>query len=308
MSANEPKNSQEVKLHFSGGLGNQLFQFAFLEYLISIGVNAQPQFGCMPLRVDPSGRPWIESVVNFENSIHKTSILKSFAFRRMINVSLLIRSFTKDRKFKLSNFEESITRIPYGRIVNELGSVTEIEKSISGNVFGYFQSSEWASKREIRDRILLAKHDSDLINLSTLEKPLIVHVRLGDYEENPQLGILPKSYYFEAIRECFNKFDHGAIWLFSDNPSTALGFIPEKFKHLVRILDSPRDTPPETLNKMRYGYAYVLANSSLSWWSANLSIWSNPHVIAPSPWFRALDEPKNLFPREWQIKGINWRN
>jgi hypothetical protein len=179
---------------------------------------------------------------------------------------------------------------------------------IKRNVFGYFQSIEWTDKGKIQGRINFPNSEFDLMNLSELEKPLIVHVRLGDYANNFDLGILPKKYYLQAIQRSFDSFDHGSIWLFSDNQSSALDFIPEKFKHLVRILESPGDTPPDTLNKMRYGYAYVLANSSLSWWAALLSIRNNPHVIAPSPWFRKLDEPRKLFPNDWKIERIDWRD
>jgi hypothetical protein len=51
---------------------------------------------------------------------------------------------------------------------------------------------------------------------------------------------------------------------------------------------------------MRHGAAYVIGNSTYSWWAAALSYTKNPHVIAPRPWFYGQDEVPNLLPKDWK--------
>jgi hypothetical protein len=82
--------------------------------------------------------------------------------------------------------------------------------------------------------------------------------------------------------------------------------VPEEFHHLVRFMDSANDTPLETLEKMRLGAGYVLANSTLGWWGAYLSYNSNAQVISPNPWFKKLVEPNNLIPHNWIRRNADW--
>jgi hypothetical protein len=59
-------------------------------------------------------------------------------------------------------------------------------------------------------------------------------------------------------------------------------------------------SPAATLEVMRFGAGYVIANSSFSWWAAFLSKKPDVEVIAPQPWFQGMDEPRDLIPPNWQ--------
>ena len=134
--------------------------------------------------------------------------------------------------------------------------------------------------------------------LSKDEEPLCVHVRLGDYFNEPKIGILPAKYYHDALHYQFSKFNYKKIWLFSNDSERAMGVIPPEFKSMVRIVESDLSSA-QTLEVMRLCSGYVIANSSFSWWGAFLSKKHSPIVVCPQKWFKISDDPNFITPPNW---------
>jgi hypothetical protein len=132
------------------------------------------------------------------------------------------------------------------------------------------------------------------------EKPLIVHVRLSDYRVEDNFGIPSKSYYSSAINNQIQMGSYKKIWLFSDEPKEAIAFIPEDYLDLIRNISLEVTDPICTLQVMRLGHGYVIANSTFSWWGAYLSRSENPNVIYPKPWFQGMPDPIELCPPSWK--------
>ena len=68
----------------------------------------------------------------------------------------------------------------------------------------------------------------------------------------------------------------------------------------IRWIDSVDDSVVATLQAMRLGRGYVIANSTFSWWAAYLSLNPGVEVVAPSPWFMGMEDPKELIPPNWK--------
>jgi hypothetical protein len=58
--------------------------------------------------------------------------------------------------------------------------------------------------------------------------------------------------------------------------------------------------PAETLELMRHCHAYVIANSTFSWWGAYLSYNFDSIKVGPTPWFKGEPSPKDIIPRSWK--------
>ena len=56
---------------------------------------------------------------------------------------------------------------------------------------------------------------------------------------------------------------------------------------------------------MSKGIAIVISNSTFSWWSAAFSK-PGTSVYYPSKWFKALDDPEDLIPRDWTPIESEW--
>ena len=131
-------------------------------------------------------------------------------------------------------------------------------------------------------------------------KMLCVHIRRGDYRNESEFGLLSSAYYELGIAEAGNVFQFDKIWLFSDEPDYALSLLPKNLQGKVDVVPDFGGSASATLEVMRHAGAYVIANSSLSWWGAWLSYSDNPVVVAPQPWFSKAPEPQRIIPTKWR--------
>ena len=172
-----------------------------------------------------------------------------------------------------------------------------------GNLFiGYFQSNFWIFQDSTLERLrkIELKNNAEIAALLNQKKSvtaLCVHIRLGDYRKEANFGILSSKYYEESLENILTATNFDEIWLFSDEPLSAIEKIPEKFRKIVWVV--PNLSAAQTLELMRHGSSYIIANSSFSWWGAMLSKCSNPTIVAPDKWFKNLDDPALLIPQSW---------
>ena len=141
--------------------------------------------------------------------------------------------------------------------------------------------------------------------------PIVVHVRLTDYVVSssngqsktlPWSNLIPFEYYKEGITSAIKEFPQSSIWLFSDDPDSAIDYIPEDFRHkLVFVNDPKKNSDLDDLRLMSQGCAYVIPNSTFGFWAASLSKASM--VICPKPWFKGYPSPSDNiyfeFPADW---------
>jgi len=179
-------------------------------------------------------------------------------------------------------------------------------KSSGRNLFiGYFQSYKWSESQQVNNELKQLKLSSFQNVLkefdfnSDLKPVLVVHVRLGDYRYEKDFGTLEQSYYKKAINLVKSKIDFGGIWLFSDEPDSALQLIPSEFRDQTLVIKDRGKSPAYTLELMRRGNAYVIGNSSFSWWGARLSYQESPMVVAPQVWFAGAPEPLDITHPGW---------
>ena len=307
------KKTTKTHVFLTGGLGNQLFQVAAaIDLSVTSQVILHDNLG-RP-RVNSLGTPEIELLTLPKN----VSVQKHLRFSTFISkiIGYNLRSGYRPTKLEL------VFRLPTTLISNVimsiyLRSIVSLEKSSSlgfdPNVtkfnsnkilIGYFQTffhiTRIDREKFVNFPSLANKKVSDYKALAVFERPLIVHVRLGDYRYENEIGILSSSYYESCLSESWNSNSFGKIWLFSDEPQKALKKLPPTMHRYIRIIDSVGLSSAETLQVMTYGSGYIIGNSTFSWWGAYLRENQAAIVYCPQPWFKNMDEPKNIVPDQWK--------
>ena len=173
-------------------------------------------------------------------------------------------------------------------------------------VFGYFQSYRYFNSLDSKDKELTLRQETEkfaqLKDMAGKSGPIVVHVRLGDYLKEKHFGILTTDFYARAFSRLNINSSSQPIWVFSDDPRKAIEILPIQYRNRYFLVPNHGLNPAETLELMRYGSSYVIANSTFSWWGANLSYTKNPAVVAPEKWFAGMQDPKDLIPGHWMTE------
>ena len=304
------EDSQRIYVALNGGLGNQLFQISAainnrngrqIVLHSSIGYPRTNEKGMLSI-----------STLDFPAYIVFSEQPRKHLISKIANAQLRSGLQKKHKHLKVlpskfGSFIESIYLKERVKVVINSGvgwSNNNFDKEKSILLIGYFQSylNQDSETLGVLCKTLLSVKGSELdelIRVSVEEQPLVVHVRLGDYKNEPNFGIPSAAYYKSAIEKIFNHKVHKRIWLFSDDVSEAVLLIPKELNEITRVIGTVDGSDLHTLAAMMHGVDYVIGNSTFSWWAARLSISGEPRVAFPSPWFSGMDSPFELTPRDW---------
>ena len=300
------KTEQKLEIELVGGLGNQLFGFFAGAYYAEI-FNKR-------LIVDLTQVSL--GLTNHGSELTSFKLSKSYEIIRSKPkgfARLIKRVFDKlSIKFKfIQYFRHRLLGVYQSKEVG-FDSFLEKQSEIS-RIQGYYQT--WKYVDNLQE--LEADLSLEIINPSNwfLElqneinkvKPIVIHVRRGDYKNpNSPVGLLSRSYYQDAIGVVNNKYGNRNFWIFSDDIEDSQklldGLIPKSSNWICPPTGSD---PAESLVLMSLSKVIIIANSSFSWWAAKTGV-EKELVIAPSPWFRKLDEPSFLMPESWKQVKSSW--
>jgi len=307
-------------ISLTGGLGNQLFQYAAALYensrldvslVTSLGIPRTSQSGRAEIYSFQINEPEVSVRAGWLTRKVAGYLLRQGLYRKRLEDLRIIRAatFWAGEIILSFYFRKKISLV----IGKGVGFSELRHRSGHQLLIGYFQTFRWASAPQVFEKLkqIELSGDSSKLreyqDLASVEKPLVVHVRLGDYKNENDFGVLPAIYYSAAIRDQLKSERYGAIWLFSDELEDAQRFLPKNLGIKIRCIQEVDDSAAATLQVMRLGHGYVIANSTFSWWGAFLSLSSDVKVIAPSPWFRNLPEPAQLIPPHWARCDAGWQ-
>ena len=312
-------------MHLTGGLGNQLFQvFNALRFLDRNQKILIDTGNGSPVLSEMSSNPIIQDFLS-DDEILFEEIQYDAVTKKNINFLLRLSSNYKQGKVIENIFLKVINSllkinlrkstgttfsIIHGKGVGEINNIEKIKHPIF--LLGYFQYDSVAnlSLPIMRKRIKFKYYQKELLGLiedSYKIKPLVVHVRLGDYRKNMDFGLLSGPYYKKAIEMIWNPERNKEIWFFSDEKIDLEDYVPSNLLNATKQFQKIDNSDSATFEAMRYGWDYVIANSTYSWWAARLSYNDGITVIAPKPWFKSKQTPTGIYPAGWIISNSDFR-
>ncbi len=254
-----------VKIY--GGLGNQMFQYAFAQAL----------------------KKNKNEKILFDLSWFKSTQERSLS---LPNFQLTLPTSTLWQKIFCKKIKEKPNNIYNPELL-----------SLSGNLYyyGYFQAPQYF--QNIREQILQdfrLKEKIPATNVQILQKikdtnSVSLHVRRGDYLKLQDIyGICNLDYYNRAVKYMSDSLEAPHFFLFSDD----IPWVQENLK-----LDVPFDIVTGNkayidLELMKNCKHNIIANSTFSWWGAWLNENSNKIVISPDKWF-ANGRKTDILPDSW---------
>lgn len=285
-----------VIVKLTGGLGNQMFQYATARSLASI-YN-------VGLKIDK----------NWFYSEHGAAIreyeLDCFDIKRSFATKIEIDNFIgKDCFFRrvVERMRSHSTKRKYSDLSGCLRcNFFKLPKDIY--LEGYYQSEKYFEEIEhIIRKDFSFKWPPSIENQKILEKinntiSVSIHIRRGDYVSDPKTkkkhGVCRLDYYKEAIEYMQKRVDNPTFFLFSDDIDWVRQNLQIKYPSYY-IDNNQGNKSFEDMRLMSSCKYNIIANSTFSWWGAWLNNDENKIVIAPRNWFNIKRDKKDLIPKNW---------
>ena len=259
-------NKNMVIVKVLGGLGNQMFQYAYAKALEIRGFNVELDVSGFKNYKLHGGYQLDKYQINLQGA--KTSTILFCKINRLKTV-----------KEKNLLFNSKLL-------------------SLKGNEYvkGYFQTEKYFS--EIRSTLLTQfTLPSEIENstqnykkeITAAESSCSLHIRRGDYISNSKSnaihGTCSLEYYKKAIQTIEEKHNNVTFFIFSD----AISWVKENLVLKNAVYINHNCVPHEDIYLMSLCKNNITANSSFSWWGAWLNKNDYKTVIAPKLWFTSKE-------------------
>jgi len=294
-----------IIVRLSGGLGNQMFQYAAALRLahihdVALKIDTSKLDSHNPL--DTPRRYELERFrISADNATsEECKICEGLGKKWLTPVSRILQKcgilpsksgfhYYRERCF---SFDRHFLNLPNNVCLEGFWQSEKYFQVIRASIMNEFSLRDGLTGINVR----LAENISASNSVS-------LHVRRGDYISNPAAaryhGTCDIDYYSRAIDEIKQRVTVPHLFVFSDAPGWAVTNlnldIPTTF-----IDHNASSNSCEDLSLMRLCKHNIIANSSFSWWGAWLNENTGKTIIAPAQWFRKSGvDTRDLIPETW---------
>lgn len=295
-------------INIIGGLGNQMFQYAF-------AVALKSKFPKEDIYVDTQHyRNAFIKVYHGNNFYHNgyeidkvfpNASIKEAGAKDLMKVSFFIPNqiiARAVRRFFPSRKSEFVAdQKPYVFIQEALDIVKDCYYDGYWMTPRYFDFCRDNILKEFAFKPFNTKENLKLESLIKENNSVTIHIRRGDYVGSKSLGgICTLNYYRRAIHEVRKIITDPVFFVFSNDQEWCVNNLKDEFGnadvHFVahnKGSESYRD-----MQLMSVARCNILANSSFSWWGAYLNNRRNHMTYCPEKWHNTM-EHKDIYPDSW---------
>lgn len=286
-----------IIIKLQGGLGNQLFQYAFgrfLEETCRKEVAYDDTFFRVPHRF--TKRAYMLNLFSTKVRIATDKELRKVKYP----YGVLSVCFYYAKKAINSIFLKRY------RIGYDEEEISMIRKKSSAHLEGWWQTYRYADavadglRKEIRMKGGEGGMYSRYAGMIEGVDSVFVHIRRGDYlKGGTELQVLQEEYYVRAQAHLKKNIGAPSYFIFSDDGAWARKHMRDIFPDST-VVDDPELSDEESFMLMSACRHAVIANSSFSWWAAYLTDREDKIVITPKKWQNInMPNTDDLCPSRW---------
>lgn len=300
-----------IIVKFMGGLGNQMFQYAFgqeLSYLYgedivydmsSYKTDRQRNLALQYFDVDPL-KDW-ETVISEKE---RQKILRKESQYHVLQ--RLMREIHHSDRVGENLFRYYASR---GYYFNFDPYFYELLKVNSENkvAYGYFQGEPYFRHciEKLKSQYVICKKTEMTADESALQEQIrssnavCIHIRVGDYKlhKNRRFDVCTPSYFQHGIAYLSSKVKNPTYFVFTNDPVTV-----EMTYNLPNVVYVRNLKDYQDMRLMMECKHFLISNSTFSWWASYLSSHQEKIIIVPSKWRNNQESDPVLMRSE----GINY--
>lgn len=280
-----------------GGLGNQLFQYAFGLYLSDKRKEKVYYYGeiLKENNLDLNYFNVTIDILSQEVETNNGCSSPYFFIYRIKRKLIQLFPFFNKKILVESNLK-------YKQTISEQNSLFD----------GYWQSYKYLQpiEKTLREQLVLRKNsipNIEIYNEIRSVNSISLHIRKGDYLNRKNAKIfesIPLDYYQKAINYFLKQNCSPVFYVFSNDLVWAQKNLKISTKATFFFVDNSNNKQAAItdLYLMSSCKHHIIANSTFSWWGAWLNSSKEKIVIAPKKWFvgKKNDTTIDLIPPEWK--------
>ena len=288
-----------IVVELSGGMGNQMFQYAFGRYLAlkhdtELYLDTHYLLDRNPNR-DVVFRNYDLSIFNIKSAIASESITKEFGHLRS-SVIKAKQKILKPKKLKVV-------------IEHNLDFFSDF-KSLEDNLYlkGYWQNYRYFNsileviKDDFSFKDPISKNCIPILKKIENNNSVCLNVRRADFVTNDSHRALDVSYFKEAEAVISAQVSNPIFFVFSDDIEWCKENIKLDFETHFIEHKYAGEKFKDYLNLMIYCKHYIIPNSSFAWWAVWLSNSNKSIVVAPKIWcFSPIIKTINMTNKSWTL-------
>lgn len=237
-----------------------------------------------------------------KNNIPEMSFIQKMAIYRHKLVTRhcnLVERYEKERQDAELLMKKGLFVCENGYI--DFGEPSSNVKNFYG--FGYFQSEKYFEriknliKNEVQRKDELRSELKGYVERIEKSNSVCLSIRMGDYLNNPVLGVCTQDYYKRAIEVIYKLYPDACIFVYSDD----IDAVMRTFSFKNKVISEPKgSSETEKLAYMSKCKHFIISNSSFSWWAQYMGKYERKTVIAPTKWTK-VPCPCDIYQDKWVL-------
>lgn len=288
-----------IIVRVTGGLGNQMFQYAMYKSLENKGKLVKLDSKSFYETKKEHNGYELERIFDIKPNKPTKEDLEKFDENNISTLFKIKRKLFGDKKFVYDTKEYVFNKDVYKLKNSYLNGYWQSIK--------YFEGIENDIKKDFRFKNQLDNKNLEILNEIENSNSISIHIRRGDYmspENYNMYGcIATPTYYKKAIKVIEEKVENPTFFVFSNDMDWVKKNIQINSQVFYIDINSGNGSYKD-MQLMSNCKHNIIANSSFSWWGAWLNENKNKIVIAPKKWINREDVDSDkieLFCEGWTL-------